>query len=281
MPLFPGDIPAGRQPRPVGPGFNESVRRFSLRGILDDRFSGELDRLTESQPDLETNFLEALRSPVNFEDFRGELSEFAESVTSDVFGPGGAVQGAINQATPDILNSGMSPFGGTAARTRNDILRGATDQVSNAIGQQAGKLAGIASQNRTNDIASRLAFTELQAGRADSLRESLFGGQATIENLGLARESQDLNRRMIEQALRQREGGGGFGSFFGNLGGGLLGATLGPIGATVGSRAGGAIGDALFGGGGSSYSPSGGQGGFQLDTRFLPQDNTNPLYGGR
>lgn len=221
-------------------------RRPGLGGILDDRFAGELDRLSESQPDLETRFLEALRSPVNFEDFRGELSEFAESVTSDVFGPGGQVSQLTGQARESAIGRGLSPFGGTTTGARNDILRGATGDVSRAIGQQAGQLAGLAVQQRQSDLGNLLGFTGMQAERADDLRESLFGGQATIENLGLARESLDLNTRLIEQALSERQGGGGIGGFLGKVGGGLLGSALGPIGSALGARAGEELTGLLF-----------------------------------
>lgn len=242
-----GNIPAANEPRPVGPGFNESVRRFSLRGILDDRFAGELDRLEASVPDLEEEFLETLRSPVNFEAFRGELTSLAESVTNQLFGAGGAVEQGFSQATGGAIARGMDPRSGTAARGRQNVLSQAAGQVRDVVGQGAVQLANTAVADRAQTIQSLLGFTQGQQARSDSLRESIFGGQATIDQAGLAREQFDLNKMLVEESLRRQRSGGGIGGFLGKIGGGLLGSALGPLGATVGSRLGGSIGDALFG----------------------------------
>ena len=119
------------------------------------------------------------------------------------------------------------------------------DRIASGIASRAIDISQIASQNRAFDIGALGEFTSGQASRLDSLRESIFGGQATIEQLTLARETQRQNQQLIDEAIKG--GGSGLGGRFGGAASGaaagaLFGASLGPA-APIGIAGG-----ALFGG---------------------------------
>jgi hypothetical protein len=209
-----------------------------LGGILDSYYRPELDRTQGSAADAQDAFLERLNAPTDYSGLRGELSAMAEGITSEMFGPGGAVQQATSQAAEQSVGTGFGPSSGGFDRARRNIFSGARGEVTNRIAQGALQLAPIAMQERQGDISALGDFYGMQATRGDALRDSLFGGEATIENLGMAREQLDLNRMLIEESLRQSRSGGGIGGFLKKAAGGLIGTALGgPIGGAFGSWA--------------------------------------------
>lgn len=213
-------------------------RSTSLGGILDQYFKPELYDTEGNAAAARDAFTERLNTPTDFSRFRGELTAMAQGITNEMFGPGGAVEQATGQAAEQSVGTGFGPTSGGFDRARRNIYSGARDQVGNAIAQGAIQLAPIAAQERAGDIGALAQLYGLEAGRGDALRESLFGGEATIENLGLAKETMMLNRRLIEDSLRRSRSGGGIGGFLGKLGGGIIGSALGPVGTALGSRLG-------------------------------------------
>lgn len=246
---LPGDLggsPAGR-PRSgssAGAGYRDPT--FAIRDLLGERFLPEFERLAERQAELEEQLLGRIEDPIDFESFRGELSTLAESVTRDLFGPGGAVEDATTRAAGESVRSGFGTRSGGFDRARLNILEGARDQVTDVVGRAAPQLAQTAAQTRAADIGALGEFTAGQAARQTDLLESLFGGFATIEQINQAREQLGLNEDIIREVLRGG-GGGGVGGFLGKLGGGLLGATLGPIAGGIGGALGEQAGDYISG----------------------------------
>ena len=226
--------------RPPSGGSSSAAR--SLGGILDEQFAPEYERLNEGLPGIEELFNERVASGPDYSAYSGALEDFAGSVFEQYFGSGGAVEGASRAALGQAVQSGFGPTSGGFDNARMNILREASGQFGQAVAGQATQLAGYASQDRGIDIQSLLGYTGLQAGRRDALAESLFGGQATIDQQGIDREVLDLNRRMIEQALRNS--GQSIGS---RLGGGLSGAASGAIAGSIIPGIGTGIGAAIGG----------------------------------
>lgn len=217
----------------------------SLGDILGVDFREEFERLQGGQSDLEQRLFDAINAPVDFEAFRGQLSGLAESVTGELFGAGGQVELATRGAAGRTVETGFGTSSGGFDRARQNIFGQARESVANVVGQSAVELSGQAVQQRAADIGALGDFTQFQTGRLDDLRESLFGGQVTIEQLNLAKEQMAQNQRLIDEAI-SGGGGGGIGGFLGKVGGGILGSALGPIGAGLGAK----VGESLFGGGG-------------------------------
>jgi hypothetical protein len=234
---------------------------LTLEKILSDYFKPEFNKLQGQQGDLQKMFMDKLAAGPDFAKFRGELSTVATGVADELFSPGGEVDKAYQGAFGQTVESGFGTSSGGFERARHNILGGARDVVSRGIAQGALQLAGTASQANSADLATLLGFQQGEAGRLEGLRESMFGGQATIESLGLAKRTADLNERMINQSLQKQSGGGGFWGglkkFAGQAIGGIAGAALGPVGAMAGAKLGGAI----FGqpSGGTAPSPFGNQ----------------------
>lgn len=204
-----------------------------LSQILDERFVPEYERLQGRQSELENLLLERLRTPTDFGQFRGELSATAESLANELFGAGGAVEKAYSDAFGKTVESGFGTTSGGFDRARQNILGQARDTVANTIAQNAINLAPVAAQSRATDIASLLDFTNTQGAMLGDIRDSLFTGQASIEQLRLGREQMDLNRRLIEESLRRGSGGGGIGGFLKGIGQAGIGFALGGAGAAV------------------------------------------------
>lgn len=176
----------------------------SLGGIVNRDFRQEFNRLQEGQPGLEERFLDQQAAPIDFEAFRGSLSALAESVTSDLFGAGGAVEKAQQGARGKTVTTGFGTGSGGLTNATQNIFRGARDEVANVVGRGAIDIAGIAVQDRATTLGNLNQFVQFQGGRLDDLRDSLFGGQATIEQLRLAERQLDQNQQVIDQG----EGGG-------------------------------------------------------------------------
>jgi hypothetical protein len=220
----------------------------TITSILDEQFTPEFDRINQALPGLEEVLQNRINGPADFNQFSGALEQFAGGLTDQLFGAGGAVEQASRGALGQTVQSGFGPTSGGFDNARMNILTGARDTLTQGIAGQAVNLAQLASGQRTADIQSLLGFTGMQAGRRDSLAESLFGGAATINQQGMDRETMDLNRRLIDHALGQQNQGSGIGGLLGRIGGGLLGSALGPIGSAAGGALGGRLAGLLGGG---------------------------------
>ncbi len=235
--FLPGeDFSRGAQPQR---GRSTSPNVGSLEQILSERFRPELERTEGQQSTLENLFLDRVRNPADLEAFRGEITAFGESLVNDLFGGGGAVERGLQEARGRTVETGFGTTSGGLTNARNNIFSRATDTVAQGIAQKSFEFADLAERTRGSDIQSLLAGVGLQASRGDDLRESLFGGRATIDQQGFDRETMALNRRLIEHALR----GGGIGSRFGGAASGALsGAAAGSVIPGIGTVAGGVLG---------------------------------------
>jgi hypothetical protein len=226
-------------------------RTLTLEDILRDHFLPEFQRLQGGRAASERDLRQRIASGPDYSGLRGELTTVATGITDELFAPGGQVDQATRTAFGDTVASGFGPTSGSYERARQHILGGARDAVSRGIAQGALQLAPTAMQARAGDIASLIDVHGLETGRLEGLRESLFGGQATIENLRLADETLGLNRSIVDAYLRQAGRGRGIGSRIGGaasgaLAGAQVGAQLGTpfglpgmgVGAAVGGLAG-------------------------------------------
>ena len=142
----------------------------------------------------------------DFAGFREPLSALAQSVTDQLFRPGGAVEGATRGALGRSVQSGFGPRSGGFDAARLNILQGASDTVGNTVGQAAVQLAPLALQQR----------------------ESQFGAASTLEGLRLSEEQLAQNQRLIDAHLQQQKCGIGD-----RLGAGLMGGLSGALGASA------------------------------------------------
>lgn len=191
----------------------------NLGGIIQNIYAPEYDRTMAGLPGAEEMLLERIKSPLDFGAFRSELEAMAQGLTGELFRPGGQVEQASRAALDQTVATGFGSTSGGYTNARQNIMTGARDTVSNAIAQGAIQLAPVAVQSRQNEIGNALGLTSYYAGRSDDLRESLFGGRATIEQLQLARQQMRQNQQVIDAQLNQ-----GFGS---RLGGAAKGALAG------------------------------------------------------
>lgn len=222
----------------------------SMEQILQRLYAPEYDRTQAQLPGAEQLLAERVRSPVDFGAFRSELEAMAQGLTSELFRPGGQVEQQGRAALDQSVAGGFGPTSGGYSRSRQNILTGARDTVSNAIAQGAIQLAPVAVQSRANEIANAFGLTQYTAGRADDLRESLFGARSSIEQLGLAKEQMRQNQLVLEAALGDRARRNGWqGRVSGALGGALSGAAAGSAIPGIGTVVGGILGGlgGLFG----------------------------------
>ena len=203
-------------------------------------------------PGTEDLFNKRISTGLDFQGFDDALSKFAGGLSEQLFGAGGSVETASRSALGEAVGSGFGPTSGGFDNARLNILKGAGQQFNSALAEQAVNIAGVASQQRSADINSILGLQQSQAGRRDSIAESIFGAQATIDQQGFDRETMDLNKQLIEQALRRGNRGRSVGSRVkGGLSGSASGAVAGTIvaGPGIGTTAGAIIGGlaGLFG----------------------------------
>lgn len=231
--------PAPQQRRTRGQGTD-------LQSILSRYFAPEFERLQKRQSGLESTITELIDKPIDFAGFQDALTSVAQGVSSKLYAPGGEVDIANRQALGDVVQSGFGTTSGGYDRARLNILRGANTTVSDAIAGAAVQLAPQAVQARQGQLATISGLLDSNRGALEGIRESMFGGQTTIEQLALAKQTAEQNRRLVEEALR-RQGGGGLWGNLASLGFGLLGSVAGPAGAAVGGRLGGQVSDWLFG----------------------------------
>lgn len=224
------------------PAEQQSTSRVPyLEDILTQYFQPELDRLQSDRSALERMFLERLTTPADLHRYRTDLEALGNTLASDLFGPGGTVERAYGQALGRSVESGLGTTSGSFARARQNILLGARDQISKTIGQNILGLVPVVEQSRGADLAALLDYVNRQSDRLEGLRESMFTGRAGIAQLGLAEQTMDMNRRILDSLLRrQRSGGlGGFlKSTFGTIAGGLLGSIVPGVGTAVGTAIG-------------------------------------------
>lgn len=173
----------------------------SLASILDNNFAPEFNRLNEGLPGIEDLLTDRIQGPVDLNQFAPALEQFAGGLSAQMFGAGGSVEQATRGALGQSVQSGFGPASGGFENAKLHILKGATGEFQNALAGQAVNLAQLASTQRSQDISALLGFTQNQGARRDSAAESLFGGQATIDQAGRDDETMALNRRLIENAL--------------------------------------------------------------------------------
>lgn len=212
--------------------FQSPGRPRNLGGILDE-FGQAQDFQQERARELEGQFEDVLAGG------REALSDVAQGVTAELFAPGGQVEQATNRALRSTVESGFGPRSGGFDQARLNIQERAQDQVANRVAQAAPEIRSQTIQG-LGQLAGQLR------GSAESLRESEFGGQATIEQLGLARERQDMNERIMQEFLDERGGADIGGAASGALSGAATGATIGSIvpgfGTAIGAAGGGILG---------------------------------------
>jgi hypothetical protein len=244
MATIPELLDTGMSQNPADPNV---YRRYRPSQILNQDFRPEFDRVSGQLPNLEQTFMDRLNSGPDFEAYRSELDAFGGSLMDTLFGPGGQVEQATRQALGQSVASGFGPTSGGFDKARLNILGGARDAFGGAIAGQAVNIAQLAGQQHMGELGALGGFQQFQAGRADDLRESLFGGEMSIRQMEMDRETMELNRRMVEAGLAQ-QGGGGL-SIGGALEGALGGAAAGSFIPGIGSLAGGIIGGigGLFG----------------------------------
>jgi hypothetical protein len=235
----------------TSPTASGTTRNTGLSGIIDEQFSPELERLDQGLPGLEELLMDRISSGPDFQQFAPALEQFAGNITDQFFGAGGAVEQASRQALGQAVGSGFGPTSGGFDAARMNILRGATEQVGQAIGSQAVNLAQVASGQRSADIQTLLGLTGLQAGRRDELARDIFGITQTGIANEMDRETLGLNRRLIEEALRDpsilERIGGSAGSILSGAGtGAAIGSIVPGLGTGVGAALGGTLG--LIGG---------------------------------
>lgn len=218
------DTPDAPAARPVG-DLDEILQGFGrARQRMGDRARG-----------VEDEFLDNLTGG------REALSDMAQGITSELFAPGGPVEQQTSQALRATTESGFGPRSGGFDRARQNILGQASDQVANRVAQAAPEIRGQTLQG-FGQLSGQLR------GATESLRESEFGGRATIEQLQLAKQRAEQNRRILDEFM---DGGGGIGSKIGDALGGagqgaLVGSQVGSVaglpGAAVGAGLGGLVG---------------------------------------
>ena len=218
--------------------------KLTLEQILGDYFAPGFQQTQANKGNIQDTLMKRISSGPDFAKYRGELSTVATGLADELFSPGGEVEQAYSDAFGQTVESGFGTSSGGFERARGNILRGARDVVGRGIAQGALQLAGTAEQSRASDINALLGLHEGEAGRMEGLRESLFGGQATIEQLKLAQEQMGLNRELMRKAGKGR----GLGSRTG--------------GAAKGALAGASIGSAIPGFGTAAGAVIGGIGGF-------------------
>lgn len=216
-----------------------------MEQIINNRFLPEFERTQAALPGIQELFMERLNAPVDYSGLRGELQAVAEGVGEELFRPGGSVELASRGAAEGSVRTGFGPSSGGFDRARMNILDEAQGTIGRTISQGALQLAPMALQKRQGDIANAFGLLQLQSGRADDLRESLFGGRASIEQLKLARDQMKLNRRLVEAGLANQNLSTGDrigGALSGAAGGALAGAQAGTIFGLPGAAVGGILG---------------------------------------
>ena len=216
---------------------------------ISNQIQDELDRLGGALPSIEELLMNRINATIDFNQYSDALNTFAGGITDQFFRPGGMVEQASRQALGQTVQTGFGPQSGGFDAARMNILAGARDQVGQAIGSQAVNLAQMASGQRSADIQTLLGFAGMQGARRDELARDLFGIQQTGVVNQLDRDTFNLNRRMVENALAQQrqQQGGGIWEFLGGLGGSVLGGTLGMAGMGIGEQVGSQLGNWLGG----------------------------------
>lgn len=215
----------------------------NLEDILSERFLPAYEDAQQASAEREQQILDTLAEPIDYGAALGSVSTEAEAIISDLFGPGGAVESARSESLGALVDRGLSPAGGSAQRAYQNILGEARGEVTNRVAQRATQLAPLAVQQRGQDLSSLANLYGAEQSRELDVLNSLFGGRASEAQLGLSRQTQDLNRRIVEAQLRQLEdqrSGGGFGGFLGDL--------LGGVGSAVTGGLAGGIASGIFGG---------------------------------
>lgn len=245
---------------PFGPGEDDpdggdddgtSIRdTITLESILQRILNPALDESKERRSTREAALMEALGQPTDFGSVREEVSAVGEGVANELFSQGGQVESAINEALRNTARTGFGPTSGSFDRARLDVLRGASDQVANRVAQSATQLAPLAQRERATDLGILGGLAESEAARVGNLRQSIFGGRASVNQLQLAQDQADLNEQLVNQALESGETGfleGVGNAATGALGGAVAGSQFLPgPGTAIGAILGGLGG--LFGG---------------------------------
>ena len=218
----------------------QQQRNRSLPGVLTSQFEPELGRIDAALPGLEELLLGQINAPIDYSAFKAPLEDFAGGLTKELYGPGGYVEEATQGALGMTQKTGFGPTSGGFDRARLNILGGANDQFANALSGKAVELANLASSTRDSNIRNLLAYTGNLQARRDDYATSLFTGRQAINQYGMDRNIFDLNRRMVEHALKE---GGWQDRIFNTLSGAAEGAIIGSM--TGGP---GAIPGAIYGG---------------------------------
>lgn len=209
----------------------------SISDILDERFLPEYEEAQAGTQAAEQAFQERLAQGVDYSSALEQIRPEIEGIIGELFGPGGQVEQASSQALRGTVNTGFGPTSGAFNRARTGILEGARGEVTNRVAQRAPELARLGLQEYGTELGALQQDVTEARGREISLLESLFGGQASVEQLELSRETQDLNRQIVEEQLaqlrRQNEDSGFFGDLFGGVASALTGGLAGGVASGV------------------------------------------------
>lgn len=219
--------------------FGEDNTGDTLEDLLANLFSPEQGRLDEQLPGLEQLFLELLGGQVDLSGVTEGINQSVSGLLGDLSRPGGALDQATFTGLSNEINRGTGPRSGGFETARLNILDRLQGQVGNLIAQQAPALFSTAVQNRGQNLQGAAGFLGLQAGRADALRDSLFTGRTSIEQLRLAQEAQLANLKFGRESLadaRKANKGGGFLGFLGDTFGTAAGFFAGKAGSKLADR---------------------------------------------
>lgn len=133
----------------------------------------------------------------------GDLTNAANAVSQGIFGPGGSAEQAVQQSIYRTVDSGFGPTSGGLQNAQMNIQRQGQDAINRFISEKT---------------------LEARALRGQELSD-VFTGEASIEQLRLAQETQRQNQQIIDMQAQQQECGIGD-----RLGAGIAGAGQGMIG---------------------------------------------------
>ena len=166
-------MPGGGRGNPLDP----NKGGLSMYDILTQSFLPFLNQQIGTQGPIGQAFFDAtLRPGANF----GQAETAAQGYGANLFRVGGPLQKNILGAVGGMAGKGFQPSG--AEGEVNAITRGGVNDISNFFASQAGTLE----QERLRNLAS--AFGGANQNIMDMI-QSLFSGQGSIAQLGLAAKS--------------------------------------------------------------------------------------------
>ncbi len=219
--------------------FGENNTGDQLTSLLEQIFGPEFARLQGDLPGLEQAFMSFLTGEVDLSQVTAGINQSVSGLLGELSRPGGELDTATFAGLTNEINRGTGPRSGGFENARLNILDRLQGQVGNLIAQQAPALFSTAVQNRGNTLQGLGGFLGLQAGRTDALRDSLFTGRQSIEQLRLGQESQLINTKFGRQGIadaRKANEGGGFLGFVGDVVGTGAGFFAGKAGSKLADR---------------------------------------------